>query len=67
MNTILKCNSCGSIMVVNNKDLWKIRKCTKCDSTNIVNVDDEFEYSELEEKKECVMVMLKVLNGIITA
>lgn len=37
MNTILKCNSCGSIMVVNNKDLWKIRKCTKWYNNGIIN------------------------------
>ena len=50
-NTILKCIDCGSIMVVNNKDLWKLRKCTKCESTHITNVDEEFELSELEENK----------------
>ena len=52
MNTILKCNNCGSIMVVNNKDLWKLKKCNACESTNIINVDEEFQCSELEENKD---------------
>lgn len=46
-NTILKCLDCGAILVVNNSDLWKIRKCTSCESTNLENVDDNFDLSEV--------------------
>ena len=48
---IIKCNTCGNIMVVNIKELWKLTACTKCKSTNIVNMEDEFSLSEIGEKE----------------
>ena len=45
--SVFKCNCCGSIIVVNNKELWKLIKCTKCDSSNIINVDDVFDFTEV--------------------
>ena len=41
INTVLKCKDCGTVMVVNTKDLWRSIRCTHCDSMNIVNMDDE--------------------------
>lgn len=49
---IIKCNTCGNIMVVNVKELWKLTTCTKCMSTNIVNIEDEFSLSEIGENKD---------------
>ena len=48
---IIKCKTCGNIMVVNIKELWKLTACTKCTSTNIVNMEDEFSLSEIGEKE----------------
>ena len=44
---VLKCNSCGSILVVNINDLWKIVRCNSCGSADIVNIDEEFSNSEV--------------------
>jgi len=41
-NIVLKCKDCGTILVVNSKDLWKIGKCPTCESKNLVNFDDCF-------------------------
>lgn len=32
---ILKCKTCGNIMVVDRKMLWAARSCSTCESTNI--------------------------------
>ena len=40
-------NVVASIIVVKNKELWKLIKCTKCDSSNIINVDDVFDFTEV--------------------
>ncbi len=45
--TILKCKDCGAVIVVPNKELFKIGKCTACQSKNIVNLDEEFEETEI--------------------
>ena len=29
--TVIKCKNCGTIMVVNTKELWKLTNCNKCD------------------------------------
>lgn len=49
-NVILKCMDCGSILVVNTKDLWHYVKCTHCDSYNIINLDEEFNQTEVIEE-----------------
>ena len=41
-NIVLECKDCGSILVVNPKDLWHFIRCTKCGSSNVVNLDEEF-------------------------
>ena len=41
-NIVLKCKDCGTILVLNTKDLWHCVRCTHCNSTNIVNFDDCF-------------------------
>lgn len=46
-NVILKCNSCGAILVVNTTELWKVKRCTSCDSTNLENMDEDFSLSEV--------------------
>ena len=44
--TILRCNDCNSIMVVNNKDLWKIKRCNNCESGNLALLEEEIEDNE---------------------
>lgn len=44
--TVLKCKVCSSILVVNNNDLWAIKKCPKCDG-EVVNLDEEFDTIEV--------------------
>lgn len=52
MSTVIfKCNDCGTIMVVNTKDVWCLSSCTKCESTNITNLDESFDESEILEDK----------------
>lgn len=46
-NVILKCNSCGAILVVNTTELWKIKRCPTCESGNIENMDDKFSFSDI--------------------
>ena len=46
-NVILKCNSCGAILVVNTTELWKVKRCTSCESTNLENMDENFSLSEV--------------------
>lgn len=41
INTVLKCKDCGTVMVINTKDLWHFIRCTHCGSMNVVNMDDE--------------------------
>ena len=41
INTVLKGKDCGTVLVVNTKDLWHFIRCTHCDSMNVVNMDDE--------------------------
>lgn len=53
-NVVLKCQDCGSILVVNTKDLWHFIKCTHCDSHNIINLDSEFNNSEIIEENKNV-------------
>ena len=53
-NVVIKCNDCGSIIVVNTKDLWKLQSCTKCESTNLVDLDSEFNNSEIIEENKNV-------------
>lgn len=52
-NVVLECKDCGSILVVNPKDLWHNIRCTICDSYNVVNLDEEFDQIEVvdEDKK----------------
>lgn len=53
MNTVvLKCNDCGSILVIDAKDLWHYVKCTHCDSYNIVNLDEDFSQVEVVSEEE---------------
>ena len=40
VHTVLECKYCGTVMVVNTKDLWHFIRCTHCDSTNVVNMDE---------------------------
>lgn len=46
-NTVLRCQGCGAILVVNNKDLWHTIQCPQCNSHNITNLDDEFDQVEI--------------------
>ena len=48
--TILRCKDCGSILVIDTKDLWKLQSCTKCESTNLVNLDEDFDQVEVVEE-----------------
>ena len=48
-NVVLKCQDCGTILVINNKDLWHTVQCSKCNSRNIVNLDEEFDQIEIME------------------
>lgn len=50
-NTVLKCQDCGTILVVNTKDLCHIIQCSRCNSRNIVNLDEEFDQVEMMEDK----------------
>lgn len=50
--TVIKCKNCGTIMVVNTNELWKLSRCTKCDSTNISTLDEEFDYMEVVDNVE---------------
>lgn len=50
-NVVLRCQDCGAILVVNNKDLWHTIQCTQCNSHNIVNLDDEFDQVEMMENE----------------
>lgn len=50
-NVVLRCQDCGAILVVNNKDLWHTIQCSQCNSRNIVNLDDEFDQVEMMEDK----------------
>lgn len=45
--TIVKCKDCGTVMVVNTNELWKLSRCTKCESGNISTIDDEFDFTEV--------------------
>lgn len=38
--SIFRCKSCGSVIVVNIKDVWKLSRCTKCNSGDIANMED---------------------------
>ena len=38
--SIFKCKACGSVIVVNLKDVWKLSRCTKCNSGDITNMED---------------------------
>lgn len=49
--TIFRCESCGSIIVINNRDLWKVKRCTKCMSSNLVLFDKEIENNEFKSKE----------------
>lgn len=49
-NVVLKCQDCGTILVINTKDLWHYIKCTHCGSSNVVNLDDEFDQAEVVEE-----------------
>ena len=51
-NVVLKCKDCGSILVVNAKDLWHYVKCTHCDSYNIINLDEEFDQVEVVKEED---------------
>ena len=44
--TIFKCKDCGTIMVIDIKDVWTLNKCTKCESKNIINLEDDFSLAE---------------------
>ncbi len=44
---IIKCKDCGTIMVINTKELWKLTNCNKCNSKNISTLDEEFDYMEV--------------------
>lgn len=46
-NVILKCNSCGAILVVNTTELWKVKRCPTCESGDIENMDDKFSFSDI--------------------
>jgi len=50
VHTVLECKDCGTVMVVNTKDLWHFIRCTHCDSTNILNIDEIDEIDENEVK-----------------
>lgn len=45
--TILRCKDCGSVLVIPNKELFKIARCPACDSGNIINLDEEFDEVEM--------------------
>lgn len=45
-NVVLECKDCGTILVINAKDLWHYIKCTHCGSSNVVNLDEEFDQVE---------------------
>lgn len=49
--TVVKCKDCGTIMVVNTNELWKLNKCTKCGSENISTIDDDFDFVEVIENE----------------
>ena len=51
-NVVLKCKDCGSILVVNAKDLWHYIRCTHCNSYNIINLDEEFDQAEVVKENE---------------
>lgn len=40
---LLKCQDCGCIMCVNQKELWKVGSCTTCGNWHLVNLDEEFD------------------------
>ena len=40
VHTVLECKDCGTVMVVNTKDLWHFIRCAHCDSMNVVNMDE---------------------------
>ena len=50
--TIVKCKDCGTVMVVNTNELWKLNKCTKCESKNISTIDDEFDFTEVVDNEQ---------------
>lgn len=50
-NVVLECKDCGSILVVNPKDLWHFIRCTKCGSSNVVNLDEEFDQMEVVDEE----------------
>lgn len=54
-NVVLECKSCGSILVVNPKDLWHNIRCTKCDSPNVVNLDDIFGQTEIVDEENKII------------
>lgn len=43
----IKCKNCGAILVIDTKDLWKVKRCTKCESADIVRLDEEFDNAEV--------------------
>jgi predicted Zn-ribbon and HTH transcriptional regulator len=43
--TVVKCKDCGTIMVVNTNELWKLNRCTKCGSENISTIDEDFDFA----------------------
>ena len=45
--TILRCKDCGSVLVIPNKELFKITRCPACESGNIINLDEEFDEVEM--------------------
>ncbi len=45
--TILKCKDCGAVIVVPNKELFKLVRCPSCESPNLKNLDEEFEEAEI--------------------
>ena len=50
--TVVKCKDCGTIMVVNTNELWKLNRCTKCGSENISTIDEDFDFVEVIENEQ---------------
>ena len=50
--TVVKCKDCGTVMVVNTNELWKLSRCTKCESENISTIDDDFDFVEVIDNEQ---------------
>lgn len=48
---VLECKDCGSILVVNAKDLWSHIGCVRCGSRNVVNLDEVLEVENVEHDR----------------